>query len=215
VTFSSTAVRKLLDDEFVCTLINTEGDPTAGVSMGHAPSDPPGPCSRGVGKQNVQCLFLTSDGKVFHAVSGFVGPDDMKDELQFGLTLFKTLRKMPSRAKEAVIDAHAKRLKTLGFTDAEVKQAKSAQTGFDFGGVMQVPGFSTDGDHFDAKKDKGFFGLGSRATVLHDYRFVMTNPLLAMGDFLKKPQLLVGSGKSAFVSTGNGIPSGGPIGTPR
>jgi hypothetical protein len=224
VTFSSEAVKKSLNEDFVCTLVNTEGDPSAGASMAHAPSDQPGPCSRGVGKQNVQCLFLTPRGEIFHAISGFVGPNDMQDELAFVLETFKAVQRSPSAAKQIVADAHAKRLKKLGFSDQEIKgQFASGPQEFFSGlpgigaagespaGLANLGQVNLSGDDFDARKSD-MFGFLTRGTVLHDYKFVMKYPLLPWKDFKRQPHLLVGSGKSAFVSSGSGGPSGGKIG---
>ena len=68
----------MLNEDFVCATINTEGDPTAGASVGHAPTDSCGSSFRGIGRQNVQCLFLTPKGEIFHVASGFRGADDLE-----------------------------------------------------------------------------------------------------------------------------------------
>lgn len=131
VSFSSDKVRKLLNDDFQCATVNTDGDPTAGMSSAHAPGDSCGRCSRGIGKQNVQCLFLTPKGNIFHVASGFVGPKDLEKELRFALQLHKDIRKKPESAKGLVAARHRARLKTLGFNTNDVRSPRSRSTARD------------------------------------------------------------------------------------
>src|SRR5262245_55323216 len=92
VSFSSPKVQDALTQDFVCAVINTEGDPTAGTSCAHSPTDKPGPCTRGLGHQNVQCLFLTPKGEILHAACGHLDAEDMEQEIAFAHKLFNDTR---------------------------------------------------------------------------------------------------------------------------
>jgi hypothetical protein len=131
VSFSSDPVRSLLKSDFVCATINIDGDPTAGASLAHAPTDSCGPSSRGIGRPNVQCLFLTPDGKILHVASGYVGPKDLKREIQFAKDVFAAVRKSPRNAKAVVAAMHARRLKALGFSNDASQPRNSRSTAQD------------------------------------------------------------------------------------
>jgi len=88
VSFSQPQVNQTLSNDFVCFTTSTEGDPSAGQSIRHRPKDPAGPCVRGNGQQNVQTLFLTPEGEIFHAASGYLAPEDMLAELEYARELF-------------------------------------------------------------------------------------------------------------------------------
>ena len=92
VSFSNQSVRSLLNQEFVNTFTNTTGDPTAGKSIWHSPKDLPGQCARGVGGQNVQTIFMTPEGKIFHAANGFLSADDLLNEVKFAKELFGQIK---------------------------------------------------------------------------------------------------------------------------
>lgn len=113
VSFSNPRVKKLLSDSFYCTLTNIEGDASAGVSLRHAPHDRPGTNARGIGRQNVQTLFTTADGRIFHVASGFLSPQDLLKEASFALQLHKRLREHPDKAIRLVQTAQQKRLKRV------------------------------------------------------------------------------------------------------
>jgi hypothetical protein len=200
VSFSSPPVRQLLSKSFVCGLINTEGDPSAGSSCGHAPTDNPGPCSRGIGHQNVQCLFATPKGEILHAASGYLGPDDLKEELEFALKVYAAVKKVPGRAAQTVANLHTRRLKDLGYTDADLRgpQRSLAQELLASGSL--------------GRSVEDVFRLKTRSTVLNDHKFLMQYPLLPLRQLLRQPQLLVGTERTSFSSTSNGPPSGGKIG---
>ena len=93
VTFSEPSVQNLLNQNFVNTFSNTRGDPTAGQSIKHRPTDPAGQCIRGNGKQNVQTLFMTPEGEIFHVATGFLSADDLQEEAKFSLKLFDEIQK--------------------------------------------------------------------------------------------------------------------------
>ncbi|HEV3024395.1 MAG TPA: hypothetical protein VGX76_18090, partial [Pirellulales bacterium] len=122
VSFSSPAVQKTIKSRFICTRVNTTGEPTAGASFSHAPSDPPGPCLRGSGRQNIQLLFLTPQGELFHALTGYVGPDDLAAELTFALETYEALQSQHDDREQIVRDAHTERLQSLGYNEAQIHQ---------------------------------------------------------------------------------------------
>ena len=211
VSFSSPAVRTRLQNDFVCQLINTTGDPTSGASVGHAPSDAAGQCTRGIGKQNVQCLFLTPSGEIFHAASGYRGPEDLRSELDFALALYRGVRKQPSSAKQLVRDVHTERLRNQGFSDDLITSPDSTgmllamRMGQDFAGLNR-----STGNPLDAVNQ--VFAIKGRNSELSDGRFSVHYPMIPMREFLENPRILVGHESSAFQSVGNGGASGGPIG---
>ncbi len=211
VSFSSPAVRTILQDYFVCQLINTTGDPTSGASVGHAPSDAAGLCTRGIGKQNVQCLFLTPSGEIFHAASGYRGPDDLRSELEFALALYRGVRKQPANASQLVRDVHIERLRNQGFSDDLITGSDSSgmllamRTARDFAELNRSPG-----NPLDAVNQ--VFAMKGRNSELSDGRFSVHYPMIPMREFLEDPRILVGHESSAFQSVGNGGASGGPIG---
>jgi hypothetical protein len=213
VSFSSPDVQKILSDQFICARINTTGEPTAGASFSHAPSDPPGPCLRGNGQQNIQLIFLTPQGELFHTLTGYIGPEDLADELKFALATYEALQGQPRDRKQVVRDAHGKYLQKLGYAEAEINRpADDPLGGMPAGNMLggnilggMVPAFA-QGSFAPGKMFEGFL----RGQVLSDHRFAMRYPLLPWKRF--KPEMLVGTGKSFFGSTGMGLPSGGRAG---
>lgn len=131
VSFSSDKVKSLLNDKFHCATINTDGDPTAGSSSAHAPTDSCGRCARGIGKQNVQCLFLTPKAEIFHVASGFIGPKDLARELSYALKLYDGIRKKPESAKKLVALSHRNRLKEFGFNATDIRRPRSRSSAQD------------------------------------------------------------------------------------
>ena len=123
VSFSHPAVRRMAKNDFVCTYTNTEGDPTSGASISHRPSDPPGPCIRGNGKQNVQTLFLTPQGEVFHVATGFLSGDDLAEEMKFAGNMFNKLKSETnaSKRRDWVVQTHQNRLQSAGFSRQEIE----------------------------------------------------------------------------------------------
>ena len=198
----------MLQNQFVCHLINTTGDPTSGASVGHAPSDTAGHCTKGIGKQNVQCLFLTPNGDIFHAASGFRGPEDLRSELEFALAVYRGIRKQPSNASQLVRDVHIKRLRNQGLSD-------DAITGSDPMGMLSAMRTARDFANLNPSSGNPInaaFAIKGRNSELSDGRFSVHYPMIPMQQFLENPRLLVGHEASAFQSVGNGGASGGPIG---
>jgi hypothetical protein len=57
---------------------------------------------RGNGEQNLQILFLTPAGEIFHAISGYVSPADFLEELAFARKIHATLN-VPSIDRRALV----------------------------------------------------------------------------------------------------------------
>lgn len=188
VSFSNQSVRRTLNNEFVNTYTNTTGDPSAGKSIWHSPEDLPGQCARGVGGQNVQTMFLTPEGKIFHAANGFLSADDLLEEIKFAQELFAKIKKSPGQAKSLVRDAHRERLNKLGFRDDQIEGAGSRSP---FKALELVQ---------DVDSGNIFAGKTKRE-ILNGNAFSIEHPMMDYRDFEKDPTVLVGKGKSAFVST--------------
>lgn len=197
VSFSDVGVRKLLNEDFICFRLNTRGDPTAGESFSHAPSDPAGPCLRGNGRQNVQILFMTPAAEIFHVLTGYVGPEDLKAELDWALAVYGEITEQSDDRKSAVRNAHVAFLRKAGFSDAEIERPAGGFPGMFAGAVPRLP----IGDDGSLSLDRAMEGL-ERNQALADHRFVIEHPLLPMSQF--EPEMLVGNGKSFFGSTSFG-----------
>lgn len=221
VSFSSDPVRNKLNNNFVCHVINTEGDPSAGASAAHAPTDKPGVCTEGVGNQNVQMLFLTPAGKVFHTASGFRGPETALKELEFAEDLFRKIRTQPQRAEQVVRTEHRERMLKDGFKAETLDRPSSPQNGLtDMFSGMQIPfvgnpqamgNFMKSGfGNFNPQDmSDGIFSPNTRYARLRDYRFAKDHPMMPIDELQKNPRVLVGNTASVFVS---GPSSGGAIG---
>lgn len=194
VSFSNKSVRNLLNQEFVNTFTNTTGDPTAGKSIWHSPDDQPGSCARGLGGQNVQTIFMTPAGEIFHAANGFLSGDDLLAEINFAKELFAEIKESPSQAKSLVREAHRERLKDFGFNDEEVEEALSGDP-FKPQDLLQG---AESGDIFAGK---------TRREILMGNVYSVKHPMIAYRRFEEDAGELVGKGKSAFVSRsgGNGV----------
>jgi hypothetical protein len=114
VSFSSDAVQKSLKTEFVPVVVNITGMPATGASCKHSPREQAGFCPPGVGHQNVQCLFLTPDGEIFHAVTGHQSPQALADELDNAARLFAKMKENPDQARETVAESHRDALAAAG-----------------------------------------------------------------------------------------------------
>ncbi|MEN8681060.1 MAG: hypothetical protein ABF391_13525 [Akkermansiaceae bacterium] len=188
VSFSNNDVRRLLKKDFVNTFSNTTGDPTAGKSIWHDPDDLPGSCARGVGGQNVQTLFMTPKGEIFHAANGFLSPDDLLEEIQFARDLFAEMGNSAGAVNEVVRRAHRNRLKELGYDNSQIEAAVSDRPLGTFGMMTEIE----PGDIFAGK---------TKREILMGNAFSIKHPMMDYRKFEKDPTPLVGKGKSAFVST--------------
>jgi len=214
VSFSQPDVCNLLDKDFVCYHTSTEGDATAGMSIRHSPGDPAGTCIRGNGPQNLQILFLTPEGEIFHVVSGFVPADELKQELMFAKSLFDEIKRSASksnvRPETIVVDSHRTRLANFGFSEDQIE---SRGLGLMTGG-MSMPGMEAimnqagqmarSGSQPVAGQSGSVFDSMIRGQVLTDHQFCMRYPLTSSEEFERDPTPLVGNGKSFFMSSSGG-----------
>jgi hypothetical protein len=205
VSFSDRSVQSVLNRDFVCCYSNTKGDPSAGSSFSHSPNDQPGPCGRGAGRQNVQTIFMTPAGEIFHVATGYLGPTDLLNEADFARRLYAGLPRNYGQGQQFVFAAHQSQLRRLGFTRQEIEAPEtqldammlSGPNPQDFGINMPRPqnfgaSVSMSGPH--AK----LFGDVAKQRMLNDHKFVMAHPLLKHQDFERNPGALVGHHRSFF-----------------
>lgn len=205
VSFSDKTVQGVLNRDFVCCFTNTKGDPSAGASFSHAPNDQPGPCGRGAGRQNVQIIFMTPAGEIFHVATGYLGPHDLLSEVEFARRLFTDLRRNSKQGQQIVFAAHQSELNRLGFSRQEIA-APQTQLGSlmlsgpnpqDFG--IDIPGSQMFGASVGMSGPTAkLFGDVAQQRTLADHKFVMANPLLKHQDFERNPGPLVGHHQSFF-----------------
>jgi hypothetical protein len=200
VTFAAPPVKQLLTDSFACAVINTTGDPSAGASFSHSPKDPPGPCLRGNGEHNVQILVLTPAGELFHVISGYIGPEDLQQELTFALATYGALKRNPVSSKQIVRDRHLQFLKERGYKEEDLEQ-RSMFAFPDFSGFGQSSGGIPNLTTGQFSMDKMFDGF-IRQRVLADHRFAIEHPMMPFAQF--RAEELVGDGESFFGSTSSG-----------
>ena len=106
MTFSDPHVRRLLNRRFVCAWTNTQGDPNAGASFAHGPKEPAGGCLRGNGEHNIQLIVMTPKGRIFHVISGFISPRELRKQLAFALRNY-------GKDEEQLVAAHRARIETI------------------------------------------------------------------------------------------------------
>lgn len=213
VSFSQPQVQQSLSRDFVCFTTSTEGDPTAGQSIRHRPQDPAGPCIRGNGQQNVQTLFLTPEGEIFHAASGYLSPEDLLAELQFAQELFSKLKEThPTDRADLVRTSHRERLEKIGFT-AEQIDAEGNLLGAGMNMQLLLPGSNpisaflpgaTPAGQDAGKPTVDPIAAFTRGQILTDQKFCIDRPLMSAVKFEKDPTPLVGNGKSFFMSSSGG-----------
>ncbi len=205
VSFSNAKLQDALNNEVVCCYTNTKGDPSAGGSFAHGPEDEPGPCGRGAGRQNVQTIFMTPAGEIFHVATGFLEADDLLEEAGFAKQLFALLQRSERGGKDTVVAAHLQRLKELGFSPQQIASRDhplgdvllSGPNPQDFG--INVPTPQDFGVNFGGPAGN-LFGDIAKRRKLKDHKFAMTYPLITKQEFDRNPQLLVGRHSSFFGS---------------
>ena len=204
VSFSEPKTSRFLNQNFVNTYRDTTGNPTSGQSIWHEPGEPAGQCIRGNGKQNVQSLFLTPSGEIFHVAAGFLSPADLLEEAQFALQLFEDLKRETGEERENVIDAHRERLKSSGFSATEIAQTNPlAQV------MGQMPNFAgghlATGKNLQHATEPGqIFEAMIRRQFLKDQQFAIEHPLMSWEQLERDPTPLVGNGQSFFSSSSSG-----------
>lgn len=193
VSFSNPSVQQTLADQFVSTYTNTVGTDNTGMSFSHSPDEPPGPCGRGAGRQNVQTLFLTPQGNIFHVATGFLSPEDLQGELRFAAKTYESLRGSGNSAKpqQTLVSLQSNRMRQLGFSPSEIQYDNPFQ--------QMSTGFSPSDLGMDMGSSRLFGDVG-RNRVLRDTKFVLRNPLMDRDSFEDDPTALVGNHKSFFGS---------------
>jgi hypothetical protein len=181
VSLSNEEVRQLLNDKFVCLWMNIKDDPAAGSSLAHPPTDQAKDMLRGLGEHNNQILMTTPDGKIINALAGYIGPEDLVEEIQFAVTNLAGLSKGSEAAKKtALAKTHRKFADELDKRQAPEHLRSMAEV---FGKVKRVgPQRGAD-----------------------DHRFTAQYALLPVKSFTTA--LMVGNGSSSFSSAVNGTPT--------
>ena len=220
VTFSDSNVQSLLDSDFVCTYTNTKGDPSAGASFSHSINDQPGPCGPRAGRQNVQLVFMNSQGNMFHVACGYLSPKDMQSEIRFASDLYGTIKLKSKNASQSVADSHYDRLRKLDYTKQEIEESVSqfgdSITSFSPQDLdlqfpqlsmpklkmpkMNLPNANLPQTNFDPNLISTALENVSHYRVLRDHKFMIDNPMISRKDFDKSPQNLLGDQKSFFGS---------------
>lgn len=208
VSFSDPKVRRLLSNNFVNTFTNTYGDSTSGLSIAHRPSDPPGPCIRGNGKQNVQTIFMTPDGEIFHVATGFLAPEDLAEEARYANSLFQEIvQQEPETVRDRVSTSHKDRLFKAGFSEQEIVSRSPFAAMMMFNpatsgnlNLMSGPGERSPGNF---GSPQGIFDGFIKQQFLQDNQFSIQNPLMSWQQLQNDPTTLVGRGKSFFASSGS------------
>ena len=192
VSFSQADVRDLLNSQFVNTFTNTTGDPTAGQSIRHTPKEPAGMCIRGNGQQNVQTIFLTPKGDIFHAATGFLSSEDLIKEANYALNLFNQLQSNSDDSDAAIVaNAHQQRLQQLGLANTSSRPWNS-----------MMPMSPVDGHSF--RPNQMFQHMIDRQ-IQRDNQFSVDRPLLNYRQLENDPTPLVGNGKTFFSSSSSGF----------
>lgn len=137
MSLSNANIKETLAKSFVCVWRNTEGNKSAGGSFAHKPSDPAPSCIRGNGEHNIQMLFLTPNGELFHVLAGYLSPQDLRAELDFAVKAYGELAKAnEGDRKQLITKAHERFL-----TASNQKQRT---------------GFFAEAERFRAQQDHGF-----------------------------------------------------------
>jgi hypothetical protein len=189
VTLANKDVQKALNERFLCSWLDTQGDPDSGGSFAHGPKEPAPDVLRGNGDHNVQILFLTPQGEIFHAVAGYAEPKDLLDEIALAQRIYAGIR-MPGVDRAALVSV---------MENAAAAEARSTLD------TSPVPGRGA--------LALGASGLGaSGLSVVRAREFVRDHPLMAAARF--HPSLMFGFGGSFFGSRSGSTSGKGLIGHP-
>jgi len=180
VTLSDRKIRKQLGRKFVCTWGNVEGNPNAGSSFAHKPSDPPSSCIRGNGEHNIQILFLTPEGELMSALAGYLSPKELHQELDQVLDLWKQLGELPAKSREVDVIAYREKL---------VRDHHRR--------------FLAD---FEKQKLEGRFASFVKSRVVKDHEFSAKHALMDARTF--RPEAMVGNAKTFFGGSTGGTKPG-------
>ena len=172
VTLSDRKVKSQLTKQFVCAWGDVDGDPNAGASFAHAPSDPPATCIRGNGEHNMQILMLTPDGELLNAVAGYLSPEELREELDLALKIWKGLAALELERDPPQGDPDDARLEVV-----EVVHRRFLQK-------------------YEQREVEGIFADFIRKRVASDHRFSLENALADAREF--EPERMVGNAQTFF-----------------
>ena len=202
VSFSNDQVQQQLQNRFVSTFSNTDGDPTAGKSIWHSPQDSPGHCIQGNGKQNVQTIFMTPNQEIFHVATGFLPPSVLAQEIDFASELFETLKSRDVDPQEIVRVTHQDRLRDLGFDEQRINSNGSPlEMMGGMGTFPEMVGSNQRRQPFTGQAGFDPFAPFVRQQVLDDNRFSVRYPMMKWQTLQNDPTNLVGNGTSFFASS--------------
>lgn len=225
VTFSQRKLQVFLNSNFVNTFTNTTGDATSGKSISHRLNDRAGNCIRGNGKQNVQTIFMTPEGQIFHVATGFLAAEDLYEEAKFALNLFDAMQNTQRSLEtnkdslehtglpKLVRDSHRKRLETLGFSENEIDPPSEMARMQNLHSMMSNGAFiprarsngssSRNTNRTDSMLGSVFEGF-NRQQILEDNQFSINHPLITRFELEQDPTKLVGNAKTFFFSSSFG-----------
>ena len=171
---------------------------------------------RGNGKQNVQTIFMTPDGDIFHVATGFLPPEDLANEIEFAGKLFSAMQKERGPKDDLVATTHRRRLLDLGFNDNQI----DSQNGFEQMMMMQnsmngrgsLAGSPRGRNSRSGNRGamNGMFDSLIKGQFLADNKFSIQYPLVDYETFEDDPTPLVGDGTSFFASQSSDSNSNGP-----
>lgn len=208
VSFSANNVRAILANEFISTYSNTTGSNSAGGSFAHAPNEEPGYCQRGIGKQNVQVIFTTPEGNIFHVATGYLPPEELFAEISFALRAFKELEAKfqqtqdPELARQHLVSIQTKRMMDRGYSQKDLAPDIL---------FANFGGFGPQGPVM-INQQVSIAGGDPAQGLLADAKYVLRNPLIHCSEFERDPGGLVGNGQTFFGSKSSGSGTLKPFG---
>ncbi|MEZ6096212.1 MAG: hypothetical protein R3C03_18635 [Pirellulaceae bacterium] len=146
--------------------------------------------------QNVQTIFLTPGGEVFHVATGFLSSEDLLEEAEFALNLFEKLKSEDVNRKAIVQDAHRERLKENGI------EPMSASTSPEMAKIQSMQSMISDMQ--SGSNNRSPFDFMIRQQFMSDNQFPISRPLMSAADLERDPTPLVGNGSSFFASSSSG-----------
>ena len=210
VSFSEPRLQNVLNQRFVNTFTSTEGDRTSGQSIWHRPTDPAGTCVRGNGRQNVQILFLTPDGEIMHAASGYQSSEDLWQEAEFAFDLFTKLKTRTGNSRaDLVAQVHRDRLADSSHQPNWMTSGISGNAGGNLLGNMKGNGLTSNGGIATRNSPAPNVGADLFSQMIQmetrrDQQFLIDHPLVPYQQFERDPTRLVGNGNSFFASSSSG-----------
>ena len=92
-------MQKLIQKNFRCSWENITGDPDAGKSNWHETREKAKTLHRGTGRSNVQMVVLTPNGRLLHAVTGYIQPKELLFELEQALRSWEVVKEAATTAE--------------------------------------------------------------------------------------------------------------------